>query len=124
MTWKTPKMKSFATTANPTEAGRPKPKLKALKSEYVPVYVVLGLIGMSMSLGVYTVTHQLKHSPNVLVSKKKRGTLPELEDPDNVVEESDKFHKKSFFRKVDHIQESDHRKQSVPDPTWGEKFVQ
>ncbi|XP_042484727.1 uncharacterized protein LOC122064999 [Macadamia integrifolia] len=114
----TPKRKSFATsTVDSGEAGRE--KTKGLKGDYVPVYVVLGLIGVSVSLGLYTVMHQLKHSPNVVVSKKKRESLPELGD----MEDADKFVKKSFFRKVAHIQESDHREQSVPDPIRGDTFA-
>ncbi|KAJ4972479.1 hypothetical protein NE237_005653 [Protea cynaroides] len=72
--------------------------------------------------GLYTATHQLKHSPNVRVSKKKRETLPEVDEPDHVVEEADKFLDKSFFRKVAHIQESN-REHTLPDSTRRDAFV-
>ncbi|XP_042492111.1 uncharacterized protein LOC122071771 [Macadamia integrifolia] len=113
------KTKSYGPVVDSGETHRA--KKKGLKGDFVPVYVVLGMIGVSVSLGLYTATHQLKHSPNVLVSKKKREMLPELEDPDHVVEEADKFLDKSLFRKVAHIQDSD-RVQVTPDPIRGDTY--
>ncbi|XP_071722500.1 uncharacterized protein [Rutidosis leptorrhynchoides] len=77
------------------------------KGDYVPVYVALGLITMSVSFGLFTVYHELKHAPNVHLKKKRRETLPEVYDPDKVLEEADGYLKKSFFRKIAHVQEFD-----------------
>ena len=74
----------------------------------MPVYVSIGMIALSISLGLYTAKHQVLYAPNVRVRKKARETIPEVVDPDKVVEEADKFIKKSFFRKVAHVQELDH----------------
>uniref|UniRef100_A0A6N2MXP4 Uncharacterized protein n=1 Tax=Salix viminalis TaxID=40686 RepID=A0A6N2MXP4_SALVM len=66
------------------------------------------LIALSISLGLYTAKHQVLYAPNVRVRKKTRETIPEVVDPDRVVGEADKFIRKSFFRKVAHVQEYDH----------------
>ncbi|KAA8540593.1 hypothetical protein F0562_024488 [Nyssa sinensis] len=96
-------MKPHAPTADfvhvqDTTAPRP------IEGEFVPVFVALGLILMSTTFGLYTATHQLMYAPNVRLRKSKRETLPELVEPDNVVDEADKFIKKSVFRKMAHIQ--------------------
>ncbi|MCD7458148.1 hypothetical protein HAX54_037413 [Datura stramonium] len=49
----------------------------------------------------------------------KEGTIPEVTEPEEVVDDADKFIKKSFFRKVAHVQDFDN--QSVmPDPIRGD----
>ncbi|MFS7891134.1 hypothetical protein Hanom_Chr00s002478g01700661 [Helianthus anomalus] len=95
---------------------------KSLKGAYAPVYISLGLILMSVSIGAFTATHQLKRSPNVSVKKSKRETLPELVEPEKVAEESDNFIKKSFFRKIAHVQEAD-RQEVMPDPIRGDSYT-
>ncbi|XP_073007550.1 uncharacterized protein [Typha latifolia] len=87
------------------------------RGEYVPVYVALGLILLSASLGLHTATQQLAYSPSVLVSKKKRETVPEVVDPDWAVRESELFVNKSIFRKVAHLQDFDAVRAGVSDPT-------
>ncbi|KAM0003543.1 hypothetical protein Hdeb2414_s0016g00484701 [Helianthus debilis subsp. tardiflorus] len=77
---------------------------------------------MSVSIGAFTATHQLKRSPNVSVKKSKRETLPELVEPEKVAEESDNFIKKSFFRKIAHVQEAD-RQEVMPDPIRGDSYA-
>ncbi|KAI8529307.1 hypothetical protein RHMOL_Rhmol12G0215200 [Rhododendron molle] len=104
----TPKMKAFALPldlghgedAKPGAARAPPP----LKGDFVPMYVALGLIGLSATLGLYTAMHQLSHAPNVRVRKSLRETIPEVVVPELTVEEGDKFIKKSWFRKLAHIQ--------------------
>ncbi|KAJ6386728.1 hypothetical protein OIU78_016626 [Salix suchowensis] len=81
---------------------------KKVRGDFVPVYVSVGMIALSISLGLYTAKHQVLYAPNVRVRKKTRETFPEVVDPDRVVGEADKFIKKSFFRKVAHVQEYDH----------------
>ncbi|EEE52217.1 hypothetical protein OsJ_34122 [Oryza sativa Japonica Group] len=42
--------------------------------DYVPVYVAMGMIAVSVSLGLATARQQLAHAPNVRLDKKKRET--------------------------------------------------
>ncbi|CAL9110638.1 unnamed protein product, partial [Musa textilis] len=85
------------------------------RGEFVPVYVALGLILLSASFGVHTAKQQLRHSPNVLVSKKKRETVPEVVDPEWAAAEAERFISGSVFRRVAHLQDFD----AVSDPTRG-----
>ncbi|CAK7336874.1 unnamed protein product [Dovyalis caffra] len=105
-----PKLKSYAPAADQFgHQYHQESKLgKKIKGDFVPVYVALGMIAVSTSLGLYTAKQQVLYAPNVRVKKKTRETIPEVVDPDKVVDEADKFIKKSFFRKVAHVQEFDH----------------
>ena len=85
-----------------------------LKFELAPLYVLLGMVGAGVIIGIHTVKQQLMHSPTVRVNKKRRVSLPEIEDPELIINNSDKFVNKSFLRKVAHIQD---RKPVLPDPT-------
>ncbi|KAK2662171.1 hypothetical protein Ddye_000745 [Dipteronia dyeriana] len=118
----TPKAKAYAPTADyghfQDHKGR---KTRAvLKGDFVPVYVAVGMIALSVSLGLLTAKHQILYSPGVRVKKKTRETLLEVEDPDKVLDESERFLKKSFFRKVAHVQEFDH---VVPGPIRKDVFA-
>lgn len=73
----------------------------------MPVYVALGLILLSASFGIHTAQQQLRHSPNVLVSKKKRETVPEVVDPEWAAAEAERFISGSVFRRVAHLQDFD-----------------
>ncbi|RWR74439.1 hypothetical protein CKAN_00276800 [Cinnamomum micranthum f. kanehirae] len=101
----------FTSTAAPTidmflnEPVKPNPRI--MRGDFVPVYVALGMIMLSMSFGLNCAKQQLLYAPNVFVSKKKRETFPEVNDPDYVVDEADKFITKSFFRRIAHVQEFD-----------------
>ncbi|KAI3521113.1 hypothetical protein L1887_10574 [Cichorium endivia] len=116
-----PKMKAYSPTAD-HGFGQHEPKPSPVKGAYAPVYISLGLILMSVSIGVFTATHQLKRAPNVSVRKSKRETLPELVEPEKVAEESNEFIKKSFFRKIAHVQEAD-RQDVMPDPIRGDTYA-
>ena len=85
----------------------------SVKGDFVPVYVALGMIVMSLTIGLHTAAHELMYSPEVHLRKSRRETLPEVEDPDTVVDEGDKFIKKSWFRKMAHVQDLD----LLPRPT-------
>ncbi|GJN04703.1 hypothetical protein PR202_ga22271 [Eleusine coracana subsp. coracana] len=77
-----------------------------MRGDYVPVYVALGLIVMSVSLGLGTARQQLAHAPNVRVDKKKRArTVPEVAAPDLALDEAERFVGNSLFRKVAHVQD-------------------
>ncbi|KAH9618172.1 hypothetical protein KSS87_004345 [Heliosperma pusillum] len=91
------------------------PKGKPLR-DYVPVYVALGMITLSLSLGLYTAKQELLHGPDVRVKKTRRETLPEVVEPDTVAREAEDFVKKSLFRKVAHVQEFE---TTLPNPVRG-----
>ncbi|XP_065872186.1 uncharacterized protein [Euphorbia lathyris] len=99
-----PKTASYTPTAD-LHHHQQQTKKGGVKGDFVPVYVAIGMIAISVSLGLFTAKHQILYSPNVRVKKKVRETVPEVEDPDRVVDEADKFLKKSLFRKIAHIQE-------------------
>ncbi|XP_057995923.1 uncharacterized protein LOC131175501 [Hevea brasiliensis] len=84
--------------------------------EFVPVYVALGMIFLSTTLGLHTAKQQLMYSPSVRVKKKLRETIPEVVYSDKVVDEANKFIEKSFFRKAARVQEFESGLQYIPDP--------
>ncbi|CAL1358415.1 unnamed protein product [Linum trigynum] len=87
------------------------------RGEYAPVYVALGFIVLSASMGLHTVAHQMLYSPSVRVKKRLRETLPEVVEPEKVVDESTRFLGHSWFRKVAHVQEFKSGIQTLPRPT-------
>ncbi|KAK9995243.1 hypothetical protein SO802_019929 [Lithocarpus litseifolius] len=101
-----PKLKAFAPTADFAHDGST--SSVAGKGDFVPVYVAIGMITLSMGLGIYTATQHLVNDPTVRVNKKRRETIPEVVEPERVVNEAERFVKKSLFRKVAHIQEFNH----------------
>ncbi|XP_062170054.1 uncharacterized protein LOC133875830 [Alnus glutinosa] len=117
-----PKLKTYAPAADYAQlydhqyqhsTTKPKP----VKGDFVPVYVAIGMIALSVGLGLHTATHHLARNPSVFVSKKRRETIPEVVEPEHVAEEAEQFIRKSFFRKVAHVQEFNNpEKQVIPDP--------
>lgn len=97
-----PKMKAYAAAA---DYGHKQQHGKSAKRDFVAIYVAIGMIALSTGLGLHTAWQQLRNSPTVSVKKQRRETLPEVVEPDHVAEEAEKFMKKSFFRKVAHVQE-------------------
>lgn len=94
---------------------------RPVEGEFVPVYVALGMIMLSTGLGLYTAIQHLSWAPGVYVKKSRRERLPEVEEPDHVLDEADRFIKKSFFRKVAHVQDSSHGEDHVmSDPIRGD----
>lgn len=96
---------------------------RPIKGEFIPVYVALGMIMMSLGFGLHTAMQQLARAPGVYVKKSRRETLPEVVEPDQVVDMADRFIKKSFFRKVAHVQDRSHREDGMPDPIRGEALA-
>ncbi|CAO2147109.1 unnamed protein product [Urochloa humidicola] len=86
------------------------------RGDYVPVYVALGLIALSVTLGLSTARQQLAHAPNVRLDKKKRETVPEVAAPELAVDEGERFVGKSLFRKVAHVQDDRSLGAGVADP--------
>lgn len=89
---------------------------KLPRGDYVPVYVALGLIALSVTLGLSTARQQLAHAPNVRVDKKKRETVPEVAAPDRALDEAERFVGKSLFRKIAHVQDDRSLAAGVADP--------
>ena len=71
-----------------------------MKGKNFPMYMACGTIFMSTSLGLLTAVQELAHAPNVLVNKKKRKEVPEVEEPDYVLHKSQQFVNNSVFRKL------------------------
>ncbi|KAG9152453.1 hypothetical protein Leryth_015834 [Lithospermum erythrorhizon] len=111
-----PKMKGFASASNFIKS--PDFKARVKKGDFVPVSVALGMIMLSTSFGIHTAMQQLKRSPNVYVKKSRRETIPEVVEPEQVMEDSEKFIKKSLFRKVAHIQDPK-KFETIPNPIRG-----
>lgn len=120
----TPKMKAYAPAADYGYAGHRQPERKQMKGDFVAVYVAVGMIALSTGLGLHTAWHQLRTSPTVRVKKQRRETLPEVVEPEHVAEETDKFIKGSFFRKVAHVQDKNNpAKHVIPDPIRSDAFA-
>lgn len=102
-------MKSYAPTADFSRFDHHRQQQSRTKAsragDFVPVYVAIGMIALSVGFGLHTAKQQLAHSPSVSVRKKRRETIPEVVEPEHVAEEAEKFFAKSFFRKVAHVQE-------------------
>lgn len=101
----TPRMKSYAPTADFSHFDHQSKPRASRAGDFVPVYVAIGMIALSVGLGLHTAKQQLAYSPSVSVRKKRRETIPEVVEPEHVAEETEKFFAKSFFRKVAHVQE-------------------
>ncbi|KAK4788281.1 hypothetical protein SAY86_019600 [Trapa natans] len=56
-------------------------------------------------MGAHTAKQQLRHSAAVRVNKRRRETVPEVEEPEVIIKSTSKFLNKSFLRKVAHVQE-------------------
>ncbi|XP_038906484.1 uncharacterized protein LOC120092464 [Benincasa hispida] len=91
-----------------------------MKGEYAPIYIVVGMVAVAVSIGTHTAKQQLLHSPVVNFSKKKRESIPEVDDPDTIINSANKFINKSFLRKVAHIQEDT---KTLPDPVHPNPFT-
>ncbi|KAL9248403.1 hypothetical protein vseg_021728 [Gypsophila vaccaria] len=99
--------RSFSTT------GQSKVKKSMwLTASAAPIWIVGGMVMIASSIAIHTGKQQLLHSPSVHVSKRRRETVPEVDDPSRSVKHGGNFVDKSFLRKVAHIQ--DESKQTLP----------
>ncbi|XP_028771281.1 uncharacterized protein LOC114728534 [Neltuma alba] len=121
----TPKTKAYAPAADYGYAHHhQKRERMPAKGDFVPVYVAIGMIALSTGLGLVTAWHQLRTSPTVSVKKQRRETLPEVVEPEHVAEESEKFFKGSFFRRIAHIQDKNNpEKHVIPDPIRSDAYA-
>ncbi|PWZ41560.1 hypothetical protein Zm00014a_029417 [Zea mays] len=97
-------------------AGHSRASGRLPRGDYVPVYVALGLIALSVTLGLHTARQQLAHAPNVWVDKKKRETVPEVAAPELALDEAEQFVDRSLFRKVANVQDDRSLAAGVADP--------
>ncbi|KAJ0101637.1 hypothetical protein Patl1_05644 [Pistacia atlantica] len=63
----TPKMKQFAQSAGSAQANQSYNKF-AMTGEFAPVYMVLGMLVVALTIGTHTAKQQLAHCPNVSVA--------------------------------------------------------
>uniref|UniRef100_A0ACD5ZHI3 Uncharacterized protein n=1 Tax=Avena sativa TaxID=4498 RepID=A0ACD5ZHI3_AVESA len=96
--------------------GAARAKAKKPVGDYVPLYVALGMIGLSVTLGLHTARQQLAHAPNVRLDKRKRETVAEVADPDLALDDAERFVGSSVFRKVAHVQDDRSLTAGVADP--------
>lgn len=119
----TPRSKAYSPA---TEYGGQRPATTtttaATKGDFIPVYVSIGMISLSVSFGLYTAYHHLHENPSVRVKKKTREIVPEVEDPDKVLNEADRFANRSWFRKIAHVQEFD-KQDVIDDPIRKDQFA-
>jgi hypothetical protein len=113
-----PKLKAYTPAADYAQLLHHHHQPKPVKGDFVPVCVAIGMIALSVGLGLHTATHHLARNPTVFVSKKRRETFPEVVEPEHVAEQADQFIRKSVFRKVAHVQQefNNPEKQLIPDP--------
>ncbi|NP_001142531.2 uncharacterized protein LOC100274774 [Zea mays] len=97
-------------------AGHSRASGRLPRGDYVPVYVALGLIALSVTLGLHTARQQLAYAPNVWVDKKKRETVPEVAAPELALDEAEQFVDRSLFRKVATVQDDRSLAAGVADP--------
>ncbi|CAL9229505.1 unnamed protein product, partial [Arabidopsis halleri] len=117
-----PRSKPYSTAATEYGGQRTATTTAATKGDFTPVYVSIGLISLSVSFGVYTAYLHLHENPSVRVNKKTRETVPEVEDPDRVLNEADRFANRSWFRKIAHVQEFD-KQDVISDPIRKDQFA-
>ncbi|KAG0485723.1 hypothetical protein HPP92_009802 [Vanilla planifolia] len=89
----------------------------ASHGDLVVLYVPLGLVLLGLTMGAYTAQRQLASSPSVRINKKRRGTVPEVDEPEHVAGEAERFVNRSFFRSVAHVQDFDATRSGISDPT-------
>ncbi|XP_064941416.1 uncharacterized protein LOC108951859 [Musa acuminata AAA Group] len=98
-------------------------KLRESKAEFTPIGVMLGLVLMALTIGAHAANQQLAHSPGARVSKKKREMMAEVEEPEHVAGEADRFVTKSFSRKVAHLQDLDAVRSDPSPPSIPSKIL-
>ncbi|GKU96308.1 hypothetical protein SLEP1_g9556 [Rubroshorea leprosula] len=82
--------------------------------EMAPIWVLWGFVFLAVAVGVHTAKQHLVHSPMVSIIKKRRESIWEVDNPDHVIGNVEKFENKSLLRKLAHIQDE---KYAQSDPT-------
>lgn len=114
--WRSSYATSTVPKMKPNEAHihHPDTKSRSTKMEHMPVYVSIGMISLCVAFGVHTMMQQAR-APNVSVKKSSRGTVREVEEPEAVHKDSERFLSKSWFRQLARVQDFD-RQEVMPDP--------
>ncbi|KAK8627261.1 hypothetical protein V6N13_134878 [Hibiscus sabdariffa] len=98
------KVKQYSTSSKAPPSDRP-----AIKHwDNMPIYIVMGMVAVAIMIGTHTAKQQLRHNPNVVITKTKRESISELDNPDQASASGHKFLDKSFLRKVAHLQDRKH----------------
>ncbi|KAL1554256.1 hypothetical protein AAHA92_14836 [Salvia divinorum] len=100
----TPKL--AAAGHEPAKMGMLKKFTTGLGHAAIPVGALGGFVVVAILIGVHTATQHFVRSPIVHVTKKNRGSMPEVDEPDAYIRSGDNFINKSILRKVGHLQES------------------
>ncbi|XXG78229.1 hypothetical protein AAC387_Pa08g2214 [Persea americana] len=82
----------------------------------VPVYMTAIMVVIVFAIAGHTAKQQMVHAPSVHFNKKRRETMPEVELPDSVASNGQKFISKSFLRKVAHLKD---REDVISNPIEG-----
>lgn len=80
-------------------------KKNLMTGETAPIWMVCGMVSVAVIFAVHTMKQQLAHSPMVSLTKKRRESIWEVDNPERVMANVEKFENKSILRKVGHIQE-------------------
>ncbi|KAJ4825923.1 hypothetical protein Tsubulata_006262 [Turnera subulata] len=80
---------------------------KYFTGDMAPTAVIGGLLVVVLYIGVHSLKQQMLHHPSVHLTKKRRGSLAEVEQPDDLVENTGKFFNNSILRKLGNIKEKD-----------------
>ncbi|KAL4280800.1 hypothetical protein GQ457_03G006810 [Hibiscus cannabinus] len=98
------KVKQYSTSSKAAPSDR-----SAIKHwDNMPIYIVMGFVSVAIMIGIHTAKQQLRHNPNVVITKTKRESISELDNPDQASASGHKFLDKSFLRKVGHLQDRKH----------------
>lgn len=95
---------------------------KISKADMVPLYMIWGFVALAVTFAVHTGKQHVAHNPGVRFSKKRRGTMAEVTEPERVLGEADKFLNKSLLRRVAHLQDFDAVRSGTQDPTRADPF--
>ncbi|KAL2644474.1 hypothetical protein R1flu_012061 [Riccia fluitans] len=64
------------------------------------VYPLMGIMTLAFGLAGVTIGRSLTVNPDVLVDKRKRRNVPDIEQPEQMLHQAEKFVLKSPFRKL------------------------
>ncbi|KAM0936022.1 hypothetical protein DsansV1_C27g0199031 [Dioscorea sansibarensis] len=116
----TPRMKPMTSTSPDFNANHNRSSFsKALKADFIPVYVTCGFVLLAITFAVHSAKQQIAYAPGVRFNKRRRETMAEVVEPDRVEAEADRFINKSLFRRVAHVQDFDAVRSGISDPTRG-----
>ncbi|KAG6410770.1 hypothetical protein SASPL_128838 [Salvia splendens] len=79
---------------------------RGLGHSLYPIGIIGGCVVLAIMIAGHTGMQHFVRSPIVHVTKKNRGSMPEVDNPDAYIRAGDNFVNKSFLRKVGHLQET------------------